>query len=293
MKGINLRWLTVVMLYGAAGLAIASLLVESTAVGADLATYQRAAADLWESGDPYRSAPEVTEDFRYRYPPLLAMLRPLLDTPVIWYAIIAVCTAYPIWLAVRHRGWAGALPALLLVGAWGQQLLNGNAQAIVIALLALVPLYARAGAVGLAVATMLKLHPALGIVWYISRRDWRSLRWFVAASVLLLVVQAPWLEAFIRYYLADTTATTVVSGLSMRAFGLHVWIGGFLIVGVLAYRSANSRWGWLIHVVWQLVALPRVLLVNLALLLAAPLPGSRSKRRLSRRSESTGSAESA
>jgi len=273
MSRVEMRWLAIAALYGAAGVAMAWLLVDSTAIGADLGTYQRAAADLWEHGDPYRTAGEVSEDFRYRYPPLLAMLGPLLDVPVAWFAIIAVCTAVPIWLAFRERGWPGILPALLLIGPWGQQLLNGNAQAIVIALLAFVPLHRRAGAVGLAVATMLKLHPALGIVWYLGRREWSSLRWFAGATAVLLVIQAPWLESFVRYYLTDPTATSTVPGLSLRAFGVPVWIAGIAIFAFLAYRYANGRWGWLLNIVLQLVALPRVLLVNVALLLAAPLPG--------------------
>ncbi|MEO6577582.1 MAG: glycosyltransferase 87 family protein [Candidatus Limnocylindria bacterium] len=262
----------VATLYLVAGLAMAAFLVDSTAVGADLGTYQRASRDLWDSGNPYLSAATVSEDFRYRYPPLLAMLRPLVDFAPAWYAILVVASAVPIWLAVHSRGWIGVLPALLLVGPWGQQLLNGNAQAIVIALMALVPLSPRAGAVGLAVAAMLKLHPALGVVWYIGRRQWGSVAWFAGATVVLLLVQVPWLPDFFGYYLTDTTATTTVAGLSLRAFGTPIWIIGLAVVGYLSYRYANGRWGWLLNVVWQLVALPRVLLVNLALLLAAPFP---------------------
>jgi hypothetical protein len=277
VKGLDRRWALIVVLYAAAGLAMAWLLLDSTAIGADLGTYQRASRDLWEYGDPYRSAADVTEDFRYRYPPLLAMLGPLLAVPVAWFAIIAVCTAFPIWLAVRQRGWVGILPALLLIGPWGQQLLNGNAQAIVIALLALVPVFPRAGAVGLALATMLKLHPALGIVWYLGRRDWTSLAWFAGATAVLLLVQAPWLGAFVDFYLNDPAATSTVPGLSLRAFGVPVWLIGIAAFAFLSYRYAQGRWGWFLNVILQLVALPRVLLVNVALLLAAPLPAPASR----------------
>ena len=272
------RWAIIVGLYAAAGLVMAWFLVDSTAVGADLATYQRASDDLWEYGDPYRSNGEYPEDFQYRYPPLLAMLRPLLDAPVVWYALLAVCTAFPLWLAYRQRGWSGLLPALLLIGPMGQQLLNGNAQAIVVALLAIVPFQARAGAVGLAVATMLKIHPALGIVWYLGRRQWTSLAWFSGATAALLLVQAPWLGEFVDYYLNDPGATSTVAGLSLRAFGVPVWIAGILIFGFLSYRYAAGRWGWFLNIIFQLAALPRVLLVNLALLLAAPLPAPKPRQ---------------
>lgn len=277
MSRVDSRWVLIVALYAAAGLAMAWFLVDSTAIGADLETYQRASRNLWEHGNPYLGAGDVGADFRYRYPPLLAMLWPLLAVPAAWFAIIAACTAFPIWLAIRERGWVGVLPALLLIGPWGQQLLNGNAQAIVIALLAIVPFHARAGAVGLAVATMLKLHPAIGIIWYAGRRQWTSLAWFAGATAILLLIQAPWLGAFVDYYLTDATATDTVAGLSLRAFGTPVWLAGIAVFTYLAWRYANGRWGWMLNIILQLVALPRVLLVNLALLLAAPLPG-RPKR---------------
>ncbi|MCC6619150.1 MAG: hypothetical protein IT341_08965 [Chloroflexi bacterium] len=277
MRRVDPRWVLIVALYAAAGLAMAWFLVDSTAIGADLATYQRASRNLWEHGNPYLGAADVGADFRYRYPPLLAMLWPLLALPAVWFALIAACTAFPIWLAIRERGWVGVLPALLLIGPWGQQLLNGNAQAIVIALLAIVPIHARAGAVGLAVATMLKLHPVIGIIWYAGRRQWSSLAWFAGATAFLLLIQAPWLGAFLDYYLTDATATDTVAGLSLRAFGTPVWPLGIAVFTYLAWRHANGRWGWMLNVILQLVALPRVLLVNLALLLAAPLPGRRTR----------------
>jgi hypothetical protein len=43
----------------------------------------------------------------------------------------------------------------------------------------------------------------------------------------------------------------------------------------IAWRYAGTRYGWMLATVAQLVALPRVLLVNLALLMAAPLPPRR------------------
>ena len=266
------RLMLVLGLYLAIGLAGAWYLAASTQPGADLATYHRAADDLWLRGDPYASVSAVPEDYRYRYPPLLAMVIPVLGWPPLWYLLIAISTVTPIWLAVRHHGWLALLPALLLVGAWVQQLLNGNAQAIVVALLALVPHHRRAGAAGLAVATMLKLHPALAVIWYLGRRDWTAMAWFASATAFLLLIQAPWLDDFVRFYLTDPDATSTIPGMSLRALGVPIWAAAIVIVGILAYRNASGRWGWLLATIWQLVALPRVLLVNLAILLAAPLP---------------------
>lgn len=280
MTRVDRRWAVLIGLYLLLGIAGAVYLWGTTVVGADLATYQRAGHDLWTLGDPYAGAAGAGEEFVYRYPPLLAMLIPVLGWPPLWFSITAVCTAIPIWLAYRQAGLPGLLPAALLVGPWAQQLLNGNAQAIVVTLLAVVPLHRRAGAVGLALATMLKLHPALAIAWYVGRRDWQALGWFAGAIAGLLLIQAPWLGSFIRFYTSSPAATSTIPGMSLRALGVVPWLVGTVVVGAAALLFARGRWGWLLAILLQLVALPRVLLVNLALLLAAPLPRPPSAGRL-------------
>ncbi len=280
MSRIDRRWAVLIGLYLAFGLAGAVYLWGTTQAGADLATYQRAGHDLWVLGDPYATAAQVPQDYVYRYPPLLAMVIPLLGWPPLWFAIIAVCTAIPIWLAYRQLGPPGLLPAALLAGAWAQQLINGNAQAIVVTLLALVPLHRRAGAIGLAVATMLKLHPVLAVVWYVGRRDWQALGWFAGACAVLAVVQLPWLGDFVHFYTSNPVATQAIPGMSLRALGFVPWVLGIVVVVGLALALARTRWGWVLAILLQLVALPRVLLVNLALLLASPLPrGAAADRR--------------
>ncbi len=131
------------------------------------------------------------------------------------------------------------------------------------------------GPVALAVATMLKIHPVIGLVWFAGRRDWRAIGLYAAACAVLLLVQLPWLGDFIDYYLNDPAAAETIPGMSLRAIHPVVWVVGFLVVLALAWRYAGTRYGWLLATVAQLVALPRVLLVNLALLLAAPLPPRR------------------
>jgi hypothetical protein len=269
---MNARWAILVTFYLVLGLLGAWYLADTTSIGADLATYQRAGDALWTTGDPYAGAADVPEDYRYRYPPLLAMVIPALGWPPVWFALIALATAVPMWVGYRVSGPAGLLPAALLIGAWGQQLLNGNAQAFVVALLAVVPFTGSAGAIGLALATMLKLHPALAVVWYVGRREWRPLAWYAGAMAVLTAVQLPWLPAMVRFYLEDSTATETIPGMSLRAIGVVPWIAGTIAVGVAALWFARGRYGWLLATLLQLVALPRILLVNLALLLAAPLP---------------------
>jgi hypothetical protein len=269
---MNARWAVLVVFYLLLGLLGAWYLSGTTQIGADLETYQRAGDALYTTGNPYAYNDQVPEDYRYRYPPLLAMVIPVLGWPPLWFAIIGVATVVPIVVGYRVSGPAGLLPVALLVGAWGQQLLNGNVQAVVVALLAIVPLTQRAGAIGLALATMLKIHPALAIVWYAGRREWRLLGWYAGAMAVLTVLQLPWIPDMIDFYLNDPLATETIPGMSLRALGVAPWIIGTAVVGIAAFWFARTRYGWLLATLLQLVALPRVLLVNLALLLAAPLP---------------------
>jgi hypothetical protein len=269
---MNARWAVLVAFYLFLGLLGAWYLSDTTQAGADLATYQRAGEALWTTGDPYAASASVPEDYRYRYPPLLAMVIPVLGWPPLWYTIIAIATVVPMVVGYRVSGPAGLLPVALLIGAWGQQLINGNVQAVVVALLAIVPLTRGVGAIGLAVATMLKIHPVLAIVWYAGRKEWRLLGWYAAAMAVLTLIQLPWLPEMVDFYLNDPLATETIPGMSLRALGVWPWIIGTAAVGVAAFWFARTRYGWLLATLLQLVALPRVLLVNLALLLAAPLP---------------------
>lgn len=285
MQRSRLGWAVLIGLYLALGIAGAVYLAPTTVIGQDLATYQRAGELLWSGENPYSGQSNLGQENQYRYPPLLAMVIPVLGWPPLWYGLLGVATAATIWLWYRTAGLAGLLVPALLVGAWGQQLLNGNSQAIVVWLLAITPLVGgtslggRAsmalGPMALAVATMLKIHPVIGLVWFAGRRDWRAIGLYTAACAVLLLVQLPWLGDFIDYYLNDPAAAETIPGMSLRAIHPAVWVLGFLVVLALAWRYAGTRYGWLLATVAQLVALPRVLLVNLALLLAAPLPPRR------------------
>jgi hypothetical protein len=277
VQRLSFRWAVLIGLYLALGLAGALYLAPTTVIGQDLATYQRAGDLLWSGENPYSGQSDLGQEEQYRYPPLLAMVIPVLGWPPLWYGLLAISTALTIWLWYRTAGLAGLLVPALLVGAWGQQLLNGNSQAIVVWLLAITPLSARYGPPALALATMLKIHPLVGLVWFAGRRDWRGIGLYGIAAGLLLLVQLPWLGAFIDSYLNDPAAAETIPGMSLRAIHPVVWVAGIVVILVVAWRYAGTRYGWLLNIVAQLVVLPRVLLVNLALLLAAPLPPRRRR----------------
>jgi hypothetical protein len=113
-------------------------------------------------------------------------------------------------------------------------------------------------------------------VWFVGRRDWRGIALYVAACVVLLVPQLPWLADFVNYVLNDPAAVETIPGMSLRAIHPVLWGVGIVVAIALAWRYAGTRHGWLLATVAQLVALPTLLLVNLALLMAAPLPARRS-----------------
>jgi Glycosyltransferase family 87 len=269
----RLALVVVLLAYGVLALLLLGFMAPGTFPGADLRVYQQAGNDLIQYGNPYANAANAPYVFQYRYPPLLAMLMPVLGWAPLWFTLLAAATFATFLIGCRIAGPAYLLPVIVLGGTWAQVLLNGNVQPILMLLLALVPLRRRVGAVGLAVATMLKLHPVLGLIWYAARRDWLAIRWYLAATVVLLIIQAPWLGDFVTYYLQEEVASPFGQmGIGLRAIHPLVWLAGTAILAVLAWRFAETRFGWLVNIGLQLVALPRVLASNLALVLAAPIP---------------------
>lgn len=276
----RLALIVVLLGYGVLAILLLGFMAPGTFIGADLAVYQHAGRDLLQHGNPYYSTDLAGYTFQYRYPPLLAMLIPVLGWPPLWYALLAAATGATFLIGVRMAGPAYLLPVIVLGGTWAQVLLNGNVQPVLMFLLVLVPLRRRTGAIGLAVATMLKLHPVLGLVWYASRRDWIAIRWYLGATVILLIIQAPWMGQFLTYYTQQEVASPFgQTGIGLRAIHPLVWLIGTGIAAVAAWRWADTRFGWLLNVGLQLVALPRVLASNLALVLAAPIPSRAAERR--------------
>ena len=289
------RLILIVMMvfYGLFGLLGILVLAPNTFPGADLAVFQQAGHDLVTSGNPYLMNETAHYNFQYRYPPLLAMVIPLLGWPPLWYVLLFVSTAIVFYFWWEDAGWFSLLPIVMLAGPWGQPLINGNVQPILMLLLALTPRYERAGPISLALATMIKLHPALGTVWFIGRRNWRGLAWYAGAMAVLLAIQAPWMGLFIDYYQTDSDASiTLYKGWGLRLAGDVAWIIGAAVTGFLAYRYAKSRYGWMLNIVFQLAALPRLLPTNLALLLSAPLPTRKTRQRESRERETQTEATS-
>lgn len=236
---------------------------------ADVHAYYDAGARL-NAGLPLYPAdanPDAAEF--YRYPPLLAILfRPLalLPFPVaagIWEITLVGCLLATLWrLGIRGR-WTWIAAAVLASPiAWTMTI--GQAQALVTLLTTL------AAPWSLALAANLKLFPALAALWWVGRRDWRALGWFVAwtgALVLLQLVLEPANTVdFLR--VANLEQVGDVANISPYAISPLLWAGLVVAGVVVVLRLTPTRLGWLAAVVLSVLATPRLLTYMLSTLIA-------------------------
>ena len=235
---------------------------------ADVHAYYDAGARL-NAGLPLYDQPASTDEAAfYRYPPLLAILfRPLAMLPfsaaaAIWMAILVGALALTIVrLGTGRRTWL-VLGMLALPTGWS--LVIGQAQVAVTLLMALGSPWA------IALAANVKLFPALAAIWWVGRRDLRSLAWFGAWLVGLAVVQ---LIAEPNGSLAFPGTLGLaqvgdVANLSIYAVSPLLWVAGLAAGIVIAWRLAPTRWGWAAAVVLSVLATPRLLVYQLSTLVA-------------------------
>src|SRR6478735_6541131 len=155
---------------------------------ADVRAYYDAGARL-NAGLPLYVQTATTDDPAfYRYPPLLAILfRPLALLPYETAALICEAIVIASFIATLYLLGIRKSQTWLLVGwlaapiAWS--LAIGQAQVPMTLLMALATPWS------IALATQLKLFPALLAVWWLGRHEWRPLGLFVAWTVGLVLVQ--------------------------------------------------------------------------------------------------------
>ena len=197
----------------------------------------------------------------YRYPPLLAILmRPLAlidyrSATTVWFGILVTATVLtPVVLGVRRRATWLAMGILGLPIAWSLGI--GQAQVLVTLFLAIGSPWA------IALATQIKILPALVALYWIGRRDWRSLGWFVAISAGLLVVQlvlAPTETLdFPKVFGLDQVG--IVSNLSPYSVSRVLWVGLVAVGAIATLVLARTRWGWAAAVSLSVLSSPRLLL---------------------------------
>jgi hypothetical protein len=235
----------------------------------DVRAYYDAGARL-NVGLPLYEQPSNTNDAGfYRYPPLLAIaFRPLATLPfelaaLLWEAVLLIAFVATVrYLGVRKRltwlllGW--------LAAPIGWSLAIGQAQVAVTYLMTVgSPLF-------LAIAAHLKVFPALAAVYWIARRDWRSLAQFLGwAAAFLALSFAVEPEATIAYLsFLSFEQVGAVRSLSPYEISPALWAATVVLVAIGAWRLAPSRAGWAAAVVLTVFATPRLLMYQLMTLLA-------------------------
>jgi Glycosyltransferase family 87 len=235
---------------------------------ADIHAYYDAATRLNQGLPLYAQAASTNDAEFYRYPPLLAILfRPLATLPfevaaAIWeLLVIASFAATIIVLRPGRRGWL-VFGMLALPIIWS--LTIGQAQVPVTLLIAIGSPWS------IALATNLKVFPALVAIWWVGRRDWGSLVRFAIWLAILGVAQLLLEPAGTLAYPAVFNLGQVGEVTNISPYGISpvVW-GVLVVVGALAaLRLAPTRWGWAAAVAFSVLASPRLLVYQLMTLVA-------------------------
>lgn len=237
---------------------------------ADVHAYYNAGARL-NAGQPLYVNPVSTDEAAfYRYPPLLAIaFRPLALLPfetaaAIWEVLLLSLFALTIVrLGVAKRSTWLVLGMLAVPTAWS--LAIGQAQVAVTFLMALGAPWA------LALATNLKVLPALAAMWWVGRRDMRSLgrfaAWMAGLGLLQLVLEPNGTLTFPTFIGLDQVGE--VNNVSLYAFAPALWAAAIVVGTVVAWKLAPTRWGWPAAVALSVMATPRLLVYQLSTLVAA------------------------
>lgn len=204
----------------------------------------------WRHLDLYGSAPRSLDAYLYS-PAFAEALHPLTLLPfaafaAVWWGVLV--TAF--WWLLKPLAWSWRIPALVMAGCEVQV---GNIHALLAVMLVLAARFP--GVWSLALLT--KITPGIGLLWYISRSEWRNLGRALGITALVVLASLPlgphlWIE-----------------WLTFLAQSRHSPAGhGLLNVGTLPVRLAAAAalviWGARSNRPWVLaVAVP----------LATPLVG--------------------
>jgi Glycosyltransferase family 87 len=276
------RWFALFVLGGIGALAGADMFwfhVTTDPLN-DVHAYYEAAARL-NAGQPlYVFSGDVSTPLGYPYPPLLAILfRPLALLPfaaaaAIWEVVVVASFVATVWrMGLRRPGTWLALGILALPIGWCVAI--GQVQ------VPLTMLTAIGAPWSIALAANIKLFPVLIALWWIGRRDWRSLGLFIATLAGLALIQlvlAP--QASLDYLTAISLKQVgAIRNFSPYAVSPLLW-GALVVAGVgIVLRLAPTRWGWPAAVILSVVATPRLLVYMFMTFLAVlTAPDGRRRR---------------
>jgi hypothetical protein len=226
----------------------------------DFASFHYAATVSGAGGNPYD--PEALEAAGradgYRHP-IFPFVYPPLALPLMsWSTALGIGTAFRLWFALNYvlAGWIGyvlwhrwgprdpfGVPLVVASLAALYPVLNGlfqgqtNLLVLALTLTALWQVERRpiTGGALLALATMVKVAPALFVLAWVAERRWRAIAAAVVAAPLLALVALPWagagaqLDYYTRILPAFSAGTWSVIDVPIRIFGnwsVLAWASG-------------------------------------------------------------------
>jgi hypothetical protein len=233
----------------------------------DLHTYYDAGTRL-NAGEPLYDPNATQSKGLYLYPPFLAILfRPLALLPfdavaALWLAASIVAVALTVRRAGIREPVVIALGLLALPILWSLSI--GQVEPFITLLMAF------GSPVGIGIATSIKLVPVLVGVYWVLRRDWRSLGRLAATLAVLGVFQLvlepeatrTWLE------LGWMRPAFFVNTISPYGASPILWVAFVLALCLLVWRLGRKRHGWAAAVTLAVLVHPRLLAYQLTSLLA-------------------------
>jgi len=237
--------------------------------GFDLAIYRRAASELRE-GSPYLTNLNRSVAFHYWYPPLLATLMPFFGHLAWFGGLLGGSVAYITWESWRDRGWGGVWVVLSSATAWIMTWISGHVDLILLALLVFAVKRPRFSGLALALATSVKPIYVIPQLWLARREGWRALISYAAWLVLLGLLQAPWLDSYIRYA-STIDMDRLPTFWSLWRWGIHVTMAMLALLTWVAFRYPREQLGWVALLMLLGLITPRVYISTAALLMAAAI----------------------
>jgi alpha-1,2-mannosyltransferase len=239
----------------------------------DAGVYYQAGARL-NAGQPLY--PPSGADFEvtgsYLYPPLLAILfRPLALLP------------YPVAVALFGAAMAGTC-VVLIRRVWhipnapifigllglpiGYSLALGQAHILGTLLVSL------ATPASVALAANLKVFAALVVLYWVGRRDWRSVGRVIAWGLALLVFQFVLEPTNTLAYITFLTTNQVGPVYNLSIYGISpiLWAIAAPLGAIAVIALARTRYGWAAAVVYSTAITPRLIVYTYMGLLAALRP---------------------